>query len=211
MTSVSAGHIILTPTQTVGSGRPQWESNPGPPDQESRALPTELPRPPTFTHTYTHAPTVSVPHHSLTHHTSRSLDDPWGIKDDRATTFLHSSLSSAFQRVSPNSYPVHSDILSSHLFFCLSFLLPPCTVPCRIIFSSPVDLVMCPCHLILRFRRSRRRRRRRIYVFSEVIRSSYGLIVFLTSLFVIWSLYEMPISLWKHLFLYFVSSSLTLL
>ena len=29
----------------VGSGRPQRESNPGPPHQESRALPTELPRP----------------------------------------------------------------------------------------------------------------------------------------------------------------------
>ena len=41
MTSASAGHIILTPTQTVGSGRPQR----GPPHQESRALPTELPRP----------------------------------------------------------------------------------------------------------------------------------------------------------------------
>ena len=46
MTSVSAGHIILTPTQPVGSGRPQRESNPGPPHQESRALPTELPRTP---------------------------------------------------------------------------------------------------------------------------------------------------------------------
>ena len=46
MTSVSAGHIILTPTQPVGSGRPQRESNPEPPHQESRALPTELPRPP---------------------------------------------------------------------------------------------------------------------------------------------------------------------
>ena len=45
MPSVSAGHIILTPTQPVGSGRPQRESNPGPPHQESRALPTELPRP----------------------------------------------------------------------------------------------------------------------------------------------------------------------
>ena len=41
MTSVSAGHIILTPTQPVGSGRPQRESNPEPPHQESRALPTE--------------------------------------------------------------------------------------------------------------------------------------------------------------------------
>ena len=46
MTSVSAGHIILTPTQPVGSGQPQRESNPGPPHQESSALPTELPRPP---------------------------------------------------------------------------------------------------------------------------------------------------------------------
>ena len=45
MTSVSAGHIILTPTQPVGSGQPQRESNPGPPHQESRALPIELPRP----------------------------------------------------------------------------------------------------------------------------------------------------------------------
>ena len=39
MTSVPVGHIILTPTQPVGSGRPQRESNPGPPLQESRALP----------------------------------------------------------------------------------------------------------------------------------------------------------------------------
>ena len=46
MTSVSAGHIILTPTQPVGSGRPRRESNPEPPHQKSRALSTELPRPP---------------------------------------------------------------------------------------------------------------------------------------------------------------------
>ena len=45
MTSVSAGHIILTLTQPVASGRPQRKSNPRPPHQDSRALPTELPRP----------------------------------------------------------------------------------------------------------------------------------------------------------------------
>ena len=45
-TFVSTGHIILTQTQPVGSGRPQRESSPGPPNQESRALPTELPRAP---------------------------------------------------------------------------------------------------------------------------------------------------------------------
>ena len=37
--TISAGHIIQTPTQPVGSGRPQRESNPGPTHQESRALP----------------------------------------------------------------------------------------------------------------------------------------------------------------------------
>ena len=46
MTSVSAGHIILTPTQPVGSGQLQRELNPGPPHQESCALPTKLPHPP---------------------------------------------------------------------------------------------------------------------------------------------------------------------
>ena len=45
MASVLAGHTILTPIQPVGSGRPEPESNPRPPDQKSRALPTELPRP----------------------------------------------------------------------------------------------------------------------------------------------------------------------
>ena len=70
---------------------------------------------------------------------SLSLVDRWGTKDDRATTVLHSSLFSAFRRASPNFNPVHSVTLSSHLFFCLPLLLPPCTVPCRIIFASPVD------------------------------------------------------------------------
>ena len=39
MTYVSAGHIILTPTIPVGSGRPERKSNPRPPHQELRALP----------------------------------------------------------------------------------------------------------------------------------------------------------------------------
>ena len=54
-------------------------------------------------------------------------------KDDRTTTFLHSSLPSAFRRALPNPNPVHSDILSSHLLFCLAFFLLPRTMPCRII------------------------------------------------------------------------------
>ena len=108
-------------------------------------------------------------------HSSRSLNESWGIKDDRATTFLHSFPSSAFRRASPNPNPAQSDKLSSHLSFCLPFLLPSCTVPCKIIFASPVDLVVCPYHLSL-------------CSVTILIRSPYDpitcLIVFLTSLFV---------------------------
>ena len=45
MTFVLAGHIILTPTQPVGSGRPQRGSNPGPPQPESRDLAPPPPHP----------------------------------------------------------------------------------------------------------------------------------------------------------------------
>ena len=38
MTSVSAGHIILTPIQLIGNRQPQRGSNPGPRHLESRAL-----------------------------------------------------------------------------------------------------------------------------------------------------------------------------
>ena len=69
-------------------------------------------------------------------HLSLSLVDRWGTKDDWATTFLHSSLCSAFRRASPNFKPVHSVTLSSHLFFRLPFLLPLCTVPCRITMAG---------------------------------------------------------------------------
>ena len=74
MTSNSAGHIILTPTQPVGSGRPQRGSNPGPPDQESRALPTELPRPP---HEYgiTDLSGENSPHKSRFVHTWSNVDN----------------------------------------------------------------------------------------------------------------------------------------
>ena len=51
----------------------------------------------------------------------------------------------------PNFKPVYSVMLSSQHLFCLPFLLYPCAVPCRIIFASPVDLVMCPNHVSWRF------------------------------------------------------------
>ena len=50
MISVLAVHIILTPTQPVGSEQQQRRSNPGPPHQDLHALPTELLRPPPPSH-----------------------------------------------------------------------------------------------------------------------------------------------------------------
>ena len=83
-------------------------------------------------------------------HLSCSLVDCWGATDDLATSSLHSSHLSAFLMALPSVMPVHSGMLSSHLFFCLPLLRPPCTVPCRIVLASPVDLVTCPYHFSLR-------------------------------------------------------------
>ena len=73
-----------------------------------------------------------------------------GTTDDVATMAFHpslSSLSSAALRESPNPIPVHSLMLSSHLFFCLPRFLAPFTVLCRIVFAMPEDLEMWPYHL----------------------------------------------------------------
>ena len=82
-------------------------------------------------------------------------------------------------------------MLSSHCFLCLPFRLPHWTVPCRIVLASPDDRVTCPYHFSLR-------------LFTEVRRSSYRPIVChilaFTSSLVLWSLYETPRSLRKHLF-----------
>ena len=63
-----------------------------------------------------------------------------------ATNSLHSSQLSIFLKVSLSSNPIHSLILSSHLFFCLPLFLPPITVPCSMVFASPDGLVTCPYH-----------------------------------------------------------------
>ena len=49
------------------------------------------------------------------------------------------------------SIPVHSLILTSHLFFCLPLLLFPSTVPCRIVFAKPEDLETWSNHLRVYF------------------------------------------------------------
>ena len=74
-----------------------------------------------------------------------------GTTDDVATIYFHLSLSSSALMVSPNSIPVQSYKLSSHLFFCLPPFLAHFTVPCRIVFVMPEDLKMWPYHLSIRF------------------------------------------------------------
>ena len=77
---------------------------------------------------------VLIVHHH--HHQSPNREGRWGTTDDFGTSFLHFSLfSTAFWDL-PSSRPVHSLMLSSHLFLCRLCLLPSFTV------LSP-DVILC--------------------------------------------------------------------
>ena len=65
--------------------------------------------------------------------TARVVGEP----HDFATRFLHFSLFSTALWDFPNSRPVHSLMLSSHLFLCPPCLLPPFTVPCKMVLARP--------------------------------------------------------------------------
>ena len=80
-----------------------------------------------------------------------TLEDRRGTTDEFATTPFHLDLFSAALVELAKSIPVHSLILSSHLFFCLPLFLFPFTVPCRIVFAKPEDLETWPNHLSFRF------------------------------------------------------------
>ena len=115
-----------------------------------------------------------------------TLEGRRGTTDEFATTTFHLDLFSAALVELAKSIPVHSLILSSHLFFCLPLFLFPFTVPCRIVFAKPEDLETWPNHLSFRF-------------LTRVRSSSYSPMaawIFLrTSSLVTWSLYEMFYSL----------------
>ena len=64
----------------------------------------------------------------------------WGTTDDFTTTFLHFSLFFTALWDLANSRPVHSLMLSSHLFLCPPCLLPPFTVPCKMVLARPDKL-----------------------------------------------------------------------
>ena len=61
-----------------------------------------------------------VHHH---HHLSLNREGRWGTTDDFNTSFLHFSLFSTALCYLANSRPVHSLILSSHLFLCVMTLI----------------------------------------------------------------------------------------
>ena len=110
-----------------------------------------------------------------------------GTTDEFATILFYLDLFSAALVELAKSIPVHSLILSSHLFFCLPLFLFQFTVPCRIVFAKPEDFETWPNHLSFRF-------------LTRVRSSSYSpmaaLIFLRTSSLVTWSLYEMFNSLW---------------
>ena len=75
--------------------------------------------------------------HHHHYHQSLNREGCWGTKDDFATSFLHISLFSTALWDLVNSRPVHSLMLSSHLFLYLPCLLPPFTVPCKMVLVRP--------------------------------------------------------------------------
>ena len=74
-----------------------------------------------------------------------------GTIDEFATIPFHLDLFSAALVELAKSIPVHSLILSSHLFLCRPLFLLPFTVPCRIVLAKPEDLETWPNHLSFRF------------------------------------------------------------
>ena len=92
-----------------------------------------------------------------------------------ATIFSHLWRSSAALWLLLKSRPVHSPMLSSHLFFCLPLFLFPGTVPCTTFLQRPLDLITCPNH--------------RNFLFSQLLiylRKDRLLLVFSCTLFHLW-------------------------
>ena len=126
----------------------------------------------------------STVHNYLSHHLIYPLNHEgrWGITDGFTTSFLHFSLFSTALWDLPNSRPVHSLKLSSHLFLCLPDLLFSFTVPCKMVLARPDERETCPYHCSL-------------CLFTMVRRSPCGpvacWVLARTSSLVTWSLYEM--------------------
>ena len=90
-------------------------------------------------------PTVSL----ISSHLSLNHKGCWGTRWF-CNHFLHFFMfSTAFWDL-VNSRPVHSLMLSSHLFLCLPCLLPPFTEPCKMVLARPDEWETWPYHCSLR-------------------------------------------------------------
>ena len=102
--------------------------------------------------------------------------------DDFTSSFLLFYVFSTVLWILANSRPVHSLMLSSHLFLCLPCLFPLSLCFCKMVLVRPDERETCPYHFSLR-------------LFKMVKRSSCGpmacWILAQTSSLVTWSLYEM--------------------
>ena len=77
---------------------------------------------------------------------SRNLGCHWGTTDEFVTTSFRLVLFSAALVELVKSIPVHSLILSSHLFFCLPLFFFLSLCPVGLSFSKPEDLETWPNH-----------------------------------------------------------------
>ena len=92
-----------------------------------------------------------TPGHRLHHlHLSINREGRWAPQMFHNHFFLHFSLFSTAPWDLANSKPVHSLMLSSHLFLCLPYLLRPFTVPCKMVLARPEERETCPYHFNLR-------------------------------------------------------------
>ena len=82
-------------------------------------------------------------------HPSLNCRGCWGTTVDSTTSSLHFSLFSTALWNFADSRPIHSLMLSSHLFFCLPCLLTPLTLPCKIVSARPDEQETCPYHFSL--------------------------------------------------------------
>lgn len=84
--------------------------------------------------------------HTIPCYLSRSRDGRWGTAEETWANFLHSFLLLARRLSCSNFRPVHSLMLSPHCLLGLPCPLFPGTVPCKMVFASPLLLVTCPNH-----------------------------------------------------------------
>ena len=89
--------------------------------------------------------------HHHNHHLSLNCEGYWGNTDDFTTSFLHFFLLFIALWDLANSRPVHSLMLSFHVFLHLPCLLLHLTVPCKMVLARTDERETCPYHCSMHF------------------------------------------------------------